>query len=532
MSAPEPGLIRSPLSDGRWHRPHPLTPLLRGGFVLIAVIGIIVANLRERLLSFVLPIVDPQLRGSAEHLDQQPGDPVDWVVANNLSLLAAVSVLIVLVVVVVGFTLSWRFHTFRITGTLVEVRRGILFRSHRRAPLDRVQGVNLTRPLLARLIGLATLEVLGAGTDGDVKLEYLRTADAETVRADILRLASGRRLAEESAQRARPGGARSMAGAVVRGVADLVDGERSGEPVLTVPAARLVAAHLLRASTFALLLLVVVIVVASIERPFVLFIAAPIVLGMIAYEARRLARALRYGIAATPDGVRIAFGLLTTVTETIPPGRIHAVEIAQPILWRPAGWWEIRINRAGRHHRNESVGDRFTTVLPVGTAVNVDQVLALVVPQLPAPARERALAAAAGTVDGFERTPRRAWLLHPLSWRRTGVLLADDVLMMRRGFVRRRLVIVPLARMQGVTVVQGPFARNRRVAGVRAYTVSGPVNTRSGALDRDVALRIWADAAASSVVAAGADRSDRWASGDRLTGEDGAAADAAAEEEP
>ena len=100
------------------------------------------------------------------------------------------------------FYLSWRFHTFRITGDDVEVRSGVLFRTHRRAPLDRVQGVNLTRPMFARLVGMAKLEVVGAGLDSNVKLEYLSTSNAEAVRTDILRLASGRRLAEARADAA------------------------------------------------------------------------------------------------------------------------------------------------------------------------------------------------------------------------------------------------------------------------------------------------------------------------------------------
>src|SRR5690606_24234832 len=99
----------------------------------------------------------------------------------------------VILLLCVAFYVVWRFHTFRITADHVEVRKGILFRSHRRAPLDRVQGVNLTRPFLARLVGLSKLEVVGAGVDANVELEYLKTSIAETLRADILRLASGAR---------------------------------------------------------------------------------------------------------------------------------------------------------------------------------------------------------------------------------------------------------------------------------------------------------------------------------------------------
>ncbi|NKF32792.1 PH domain-containing protein, partial [Pseudomonas sp. BGM005] len=53
----------------------------------------------------------------------------------------------------------------------------------------------------------------------------------------------------------------------------------------------------------------------------------------------QISKSLRYSIAPTPDGVRITYGLLTTVTETLPPGRIFAVEVTQSLLWRPFGWW-------------------------------------------------------------------------------------------------------------------------------------------------------------------------------------------------
>ena len=198
--------MRSPLSDGDWHRLHPLTPLLRGGLFLIVILGIVVANLRDRLVFLFLPWLDPDIQDEIGEWEGA-GDPIDFVIANNLYLVAVLIVLGVLLVLIAIFYLSWRFHTFRITGDDVEVRSGILFRTQRRAPLDRVQGVNLTRPMVARLLGMAKLEVVGAGADANVKLEYLSTANAEAVRADILRLASGRRLAEAAARSAAAGGA-------------------------------------------------------------------------------------------------------------------------------------------------------------------------------------------------------------------------------------------------------------------------------------------------------------------------------------
>ncbi len=129
--------VRSPLSDGEWHRLHPLTPVLRGGLFLVVVIGIVIANLRDRVIGWLIP--------GFSDFEQYEGDPVDYVVSNNLIVVAGLVILAVLALLLGWFYVSWRFHTFRITGDDVEVRTGILFRTHRPAPLDRVQGVNLTR---------------------------------------------------------------------------------------------------------------------------------------------------------------------------------------------------------------------------------------------------------------------------------------------------------------------------------------------------------------------------------------------------
>ncbi|WP_460775604.1 PH domain-containing protein [Microbacterium sp. GXF7504] len=506
--APAPALVRSPLSDGAWHRPHPLTPLLRGGLALLVVAGVVVANLRERLVAMVLPWFRP------DDVDwEQPRDPVDWVLANDLSVVAASAVLAVIALLVLGFTLAWRFHTFRITGDDVEVRSGVLFRSHRRAPLDRVQGVNLTRPFVARFLGLAKLEVLGAGTSGNVKLEYLRLHDAETVRADILRLASGLTLSPGT-DAAAPG----LRENVARGITGLVDGDEArveSASVVDLPAGRLILAQLLDTATVgAVCLLVAGGVVAVFGPPWVLFLAVPAALALLGYQVRQVLRFLRYSIAPTPDGVRVAFGLLTSVTEILPPGRVHAVQLVQPLLWRPAGWWTVKINRLSGREASDTGADQLTTVLLVGTLDEVDRVLDLLLPGMAEDVRRRLLETGlAPSVDDdpFATTPRRARLLRPITWRRNGALLADGVLAVRKGLVWRTLVLVPLARLQSVAVRQGPLTRAFGAASIDAHTVKGPVVASIGALDRDDAVWLWDGVAAAAVAAASADRTHRWA---------------------
>lgn len=524
--APPQALVRSPLSDGEWHRLHPMTPLLRGGLFLIVVIGIVVANLRDRLFFIFLPWLAPGTRDDVATWEGSNGDPIDFIIANNLYVLAVLAVLAVLVLLIAVFYTSWRFHTFRITGDDVEVRSGILFRTQRRAPLDRVQGVNLTRPMVARLLGMAKLEVVGAGTDANVKLEYLSTTNAEAVRADILRLASGRRLADAAIPAGAtgpgapaPGRVAALGQTVGRELTGLIEGSEAPvavpESVVSIPVGRLVASHLLSLSTLGLLLAFAAIIVGASQGVWwLLFGFVPTIIGFGAYWIRSIVRSLRYSIAPTPDGVRITFGLLTTITEILPPGRIHAIEVTQPILWRPAGWWTIRINRLTGRSMADTTTDQFTTVLPVGTALDVERVLRLLQPTVPDDEWTlivREGMAGPDEADTFVNTPRRAWWIRPLSWRRNGFRLGGDLLLLRRGVVWRRLAILPLARLQSFALHQGPLDRLSRVSNARAHVVTGPVYAHLAAVDRDAALALFEDVARGSVRAALTDRTHRWA---------------------
>lgn len=506
--------VRSPYSDGEWHRLHPLTPLLRGGLSLLVIIGVLVANLRERLIEWFFPVVTDLPPGG------MPPDPVDFLFSHNLILIAGGVALAVVLVLLVLFRLSWRFHTLRIGDDDVEVRSGVLFRTHRRAPLDRVQGVNLTRPMLARLLGLAKLEVVGAGLDANVKLEYLSGTDAEAIRGDILRLASGRRLAEaREAGGERSSLVRQAAEAVGSGLQGIVDGEdfSDAEPqsIVRIPLGRLVASRVLSGSTIVLIALVVgIIVAASVSTVWLLFTVVPMFLAFGAYYVRSIARGLRYSIAPTPDGVRVTFGLFTTVSEIVPPGRVHAIEVRQPLMWRPFGWWSVSVNRLSGRASTDTSNDQLAAVLPIGTRADVERVLGIFAPGLSDD--EWTLVFRDGILgpvenDPYVTTPRRARWLRPFSWRRNGLLVTADALLMRRGWIWRSLSVLPLARLQSVGLQQGPIARAAGTATVTGHVIAGNVQTSIGAIDRADALEMFARAARGGVAAAATDRSHRWA---------------------
>jgi putative membrane protein len=519
------------LADGDWHRLHPASPLLRGGIFVFALLGFVIANLRERLLEL------------AFHVPRDTGDPIDAIYENGAVGWALLIVAGVLLVILLAFTLSWRMHTFKVGDESVEVRSGILFRSHRQARLDRIQGVNIVRPLIPRLFGAAKLEVSVAGQDANVQLAYLGSALADGLRRDILQLASGARqprsadaptAVDESttdAAAAQPApdstaGLPATRRAALNDYANARVGEflapeldpdaAPPESVVRIPLLRLIGSIVFSGFTVFIVIGIVALIVSVIigGSEWLLIAIFPGLIASIGYYVSRFTKSLRYSIAGTSDGVRVGFGLLTTSNETLPPGRIHAIGVTQPVAWRPFGWWQISINKAGHSTNSGAAGQAATTVLPVGSLADVAKVLELILPGFAIDEQraliQQGLTSRGGGKDGFTNAPRRAAWLRPFSWRRTGYAVSAGAVLLRRGVLDRELVLVPLARLQSVAINQGPVRRRLRLASARLHTVTGPVSATLGVIDVGEAVRLLETVTAGAVRSADSDTSHHW----------------------
>ena len=509
--APTP--IAGRLADGEWHRLHPASPLLRGGIVLIAVLGFVISNLRERLVELFLP----------RYGGGDQGDPVEYVLEHGIILQVLAVIAGVLLLLIAGFYVSWRMHSFRITDEVVEVRSGILFRTNRKARLDRIQGINIVRPFFARLFGASKLEISQAGHDANVQLSYLGTAAADELRREILRRASGSRAA------AHPAAQNPGQSVLDRRVNEFLAPEHDpGTPpasIVTIHLGRLIGSMLLGNGMIIALLVIagVAVWIARTGNFFVLVFALPSALGFISYYVRRFSKSLRYSISGTPDGVRVGFGLLSTTSETLPPGRIHSIEVSQSLLWRPFGWWEVRVNRAGHSSTRGADNQANTTLLPVGNLAEVTKVLELLLPELVGAESvtmiERGLQSRGGD-DGFENSPRRAAWLRPFSWRRNGFLVTPGSFVLRKGAIWRKFIVVPQPRLQSVALSQGPVLRMLRLADIHLHTVAGPIRAHLDALDQDRALAFFGTVAEAAVRSQESDTTHRWRSA-----EDGSSAE-------
>ena len=462
--------------DGAWLRVHPASPFLRGWLALVAIAYFFGRDSFERMLQGG-PLVDDRIAGRAP-----------WLHAGGaVMLLLAVS----------GFILSWYFTRYQVAEGYVRVNTGFLFKQQRQARLDRVQAIDIVQPLLARIFGLAELkfEVADAG-ESAVRLSYLRLDDARQLRATILARASGVQLEPGQAEAAAP--------------------EAPEHQVLRVPPSRLIGSLLLsEQSVFIILGGVASVVLSAIteNRGFFLYLI-PAALGLFAASWASFHKGYNFTAAISPDGIRLRYGLLDTQAQTLPPGRVQALRVVQPPLWRIFGWYRMQVNVAGYGAvGNNGEGGSRTTLLPVGGVGDVLNMLALV---LPDPGTADPVGVFQGGLNGldsdggFVTTPRRGRFLAPLGWRRNGFAATDTALLMRSGRWWRQLVVVPHQRTQSMALHQGPLARRFGLADLVLHTTAGPVTPRVIQAGVDEARGLFDQQAARARAARRRQTSEQW----------------------
>jgi putative membrane protein len=107
--------------------------------------------------------------------------------------------------------LSWWRFRYRVDGRRLELQSGVVNRSVRTIPLDRVRGVIVTAPFLHRLLGLVRVDVeaaAGGGSQAELSLAAVSREEAETLREALLAGDRGKReeaAALEPLYRATPG---------------------------------------------------------------------------------------------------------------------------------------------------------------------------------------------------------------------------------------------------------------------------------------------------------------------------------------
>ncbi|HZK05590.1 MAG TPA: PH domain-containing protein [Actinomycetaceae bacterium] len=512
-----------------WRKVHRATPLIKSWQVLV---GLTVA------LAFYT--IDDIIMGLQEF--QFPGLVIIAIVLG--------AIVVVLAVSLVYSYFAWRRTAYAIGEDAVYFHKGIFFRSQRHARLNRIQGVDISRPLLGRLVGLSSLVIEAAGgADSKVVIEYLKDEEAERLRTEILARAAGlsaltapsvQPIVQPSVQRGRAvGQAGAPEGAAGEGAAaEGANGEgapaqwqegtgagpvtpvfaRAPERVVyELPAGQLVKSLLFSGSLISMVVIGVigVVLAAFFTEGWGALVLLPLVFTAGAVMWTQFSGHFGHTMAISPDGIRLRHGLLTTTSQTIPPGRIQAIRLSQPLLWRRLGWWRLEMDVAGYGPDAGDSGNDISknVLLPVAPREIALEAVWIVQRDLGVDDPDAVLSAGlTGRLGdaGFLHSPRSARWVDPISWKRNGLLITRTVMLMRGGRITRRLVFVPHERTQSLAAAQGPLQRRLRVATFEAHSVPGPILPKVQHLPEDLAMSVLADQASRAREARAKEGPEEW----------------------
>jgi putative membrane protein len=365
--------------------------------------------------------------------------------------------------VAIAAIVNWFVTRWKLDGVTLRIETGLLRRDSRQLPVARIQAVDLVRPFLARMLGLAELRVRLAGSGGadDGRLAYLTEQNAVALRARLLAAHHG---------------------------LDPATPEPAEQVVTSVPAGRLLGSALISTVAIAAVVVTAGAVIAAVVPAGLLPAAGLLVWWLIIVAGvvwRHVSSQYGFTVATSPDGVRIRRGLLGTVAETIPVQRVQAVRMVEPLLWRPLHWCRLEVDIAGHLGRGHAEGTHAVrkALLPVGSPEEARRLLRIALPAAPPP---------------LTAPPRRALAKTPLSYHFLAAGHDATLAVAVTGRVRRETTWVPLAKTQSVRLAQGPLQRALGLATVHLDAAGRRVRAEFRERDAEEARALVTELAALS----------------------------------
>ena len=420
-------------------------------------------------------------------------DSVSGISSFILIILAAVAAFVLIVTVFSAIT--WRFKRFALVPDGIHLQSGVFIKQHVHVRWDRVQSVDISQNLVARVLnqGSVAVESGAAGTD-DVELGLLTMKHCEALRQVIMEASAAARLGKDP-----------EFGDWTKGSA--VTAQEF--PIYALETRRLVLTTLYSVSGIAgIFSLAGTLLVGLVLDGFAWIPFLFVVLGSAWSSIKKLAKTWGTKVFLASNGVRIRSGLVSTFAQTVAPGRVHAIEINQPRMWRRLGWWRLSVLTLATGEVND---DADALVIPVGTREEVERMLWVILPDLGVDDAqaflEEAFAGSGGSV-AFTPAPEQSKWLDPVGWRSNAIALTRTVAVLRwSGFWRRSTKFVLHDHYQSLALSQGPLERRLELASLRFCMVNVAVIPIQSHLRLDDAVRlIGNESVAGKVRRAAADR--------------------------
>jgi putative membrane protein len=405
---------------------------------------------------------------------------------------------LLLVGAIVSLLVYWRRFTFRVGTDELRIDSGLVSRTHRSIPFDRVQDVDISQGPLQRLLGLASV-TFDTGASGGSKdegaLNGIALARAHALRDHVRTRRGHAPAATIPAEEARPLFAMDLRRVLGAGVFNFSLAIFAGLFGLTQtmgdvigfdpferqfwndllanagPLAGFVQDHRFGAAFAGLVLLLLV--------------------GLATGIVRTLARDFRFRLDRTGTGLRRRRGLLTLTDVTLPLRRVQAALILTGPVRELLGWRELKLQSLAQDQGGS--GDH--QVAPLAREEELQPILAELGWQPPEGPLQPVSKAYVWTfclallpvllialVQATILPPLGLMILAVLGlavgarwlgWRRTAYALSSEQLLVRGGWWQRRTLLLPLQNVQSVDLTENFISRRFGAAGLRIGVAGG-----------------------------------------------------------
>ncbi|HKH27990.1 MAG TPA: PH domain-containing protein, partial [Sphingomicrobium sp.] len=378
--------------------------------------------------------------------------------------------------------LYWRRFEYRVGENEIRIDSGILNRTHRSIPFDRIQDVDITQGPLARVLGLAKVKFETGGTAGEEegvlqailleRAQELRTlirarrgqsapvgsdAPAEAAPADTLPIYA------MDLKRLLLAGTFNFSLAVFAGLFGLT--QTFGDVLGFDPFSRRFWLSLLSAGD-PIRDYIIAHQVAAVLAGAVLLVLIGVVTGVV----RTVLTDFGFRLDRTGVGLRRRRGLLTRTDVTLPVNRAQAAVIATGPVRDRLGWRELRLQSLAKDEgsrgahvvaplaRDDEVGEILGQLgwLPLPPSIGWVRVSRAYVGILAAAMAPLYVAAIANLVlvppagAAFVVALLAVIAVRFLAWSRTGYAVDGERLLTRTGWWRRRVTVLPARKIQSV----------------------------------------------------------------------------------
>lgn len=406
--------------------------------------------------------------------------------------------------------LAWMRFRYHVGDHDIRVEKGILNRTARSIPYDRIQDVSIEQKLLPRLMGLGEVKFeTGSGDGDDAKLSFVTVDDANSLRELVRSRKAGVTVATDAVDVAETAAAPifAMDGqrvfvfglysfslvifAVLGGVAQQFDfllpfdfwdfkhwiglAEERGVSVDNINGVGLAAQLLLAFGAFSSLIFI----------------------GLATGVVRTLLRDHGFRLDRTPKGFRRRRGLFTLTDVVMPAHRVQAAVIETGPFRKRRGWHSLKFVSLAQDSKDESnyVAAPFATlaeIWPIAEAAMIGgpdtetpfrsgraswwfpQVI-LVLPFALAGIAALMLFAGAPFVQaaGLLLLPLVLGILRWLEWRQYGDQIDARQIYVRNGWWQQQLTVAPQVKVQSAEIVQGPISRRLGLAALKFGVAGG-----------------------------------------------------------